>query len=84
MNLLTENSKQFIGQAVKVCINHKVYGKQDLTIRKFQPLCDNDKVGFMVGKQKIFIYLDEIENFETYDNICIIQGTMQDIVIEKI
>lgn len=73
-----------MGQAVKVCINHKVYGKQDLNIRKFQPLCDNDRVGFMVGKQAIFVYLDEIENMEIYENVCIIQGAMQDMVIEKI
>lgn len=84
MNLLTENIKQFVGQTVKVCVNHKVYGKQDLTIRKFQPLCDDNKVGFMVGKQEIFVYTDEIENIEIYENVCIIQGTMQDMVIEKI
>lgn len=73
-----------MGQVVKVCINHKVYGQQELKIRKFQPFCDDYRFGFIVGKQEIFVYLDEIENIEAYENIYIVQGAMQDIIIEKI
>ena len=84
MKLFSENIKQFEGQAVKVFVNHKVYGDQELNIRKFQPLCDDNKIGFIVGKQEIFVYLDEVENIEVHENVYIIQGGIQDIVIEKV
>ena len=83
MYLFSENIEQFEGQAVKVYINHKVYGDQVLNIRKFQPLCDDDKIGFMVGQQEIFVYLNEVENVEAYVNVYIIRGGIQDIIIEK-
>ena len=84
MYLFSENIEQFVGQAVKVFISHKVYGNQELYIRKFQPLCDDNRFGFMVGKQEIFVYLDEIENMEAYVNVYIINTELQDIVIEKV
>ena len=84
MYLFSEKIEQFIGQAVKVYINHKVYGNQELYIRKFQPLCDNDRFGFVVGKQEIFVYSDEVENVKAHVNVYIIKGVIQDIIIEKI
>lgn len=84
MKLFSENIEQFVGQAVRVYINHKVYGEQELNIRKFQPLCDDDRIGFLIGKQEIYICADEIQSIEAYENVYIINGNIQDIIIEKI
>ena len=84
MKLFSENIEQFVGQAVRVYINHKVYGEQELNIRKFQPLCDDDRIGFLIGKQEIYVCADEIQNIEAYENVYIIRGDIQDIIIEKI
>ena len=84
MHLFSENIKQFEGQAVKVFVNHRVYGDQKLNVRKFQPLCDDNRVGFTVGKQEIFVCCNEVQNIEAHENVYIIQGVIQDIIIEKI
>lgn len=84
MKQFSENIKQFMGQAVVVCISHKIYGNQELKIRKFQPLCNDDRVGFVVGNQEVFLELDEIENIDVADDTVRLQSDLLSIQIKKI
>ena len=84
MILFSENIKQFEGQAVKVHINNIVYGSQVLNTKNFQPFYDDSRIGFLVGKQEIYVCCDEVQNIETGENVYIINGDMQNIVIERV
>ena len=84
MKLFSENIKQFIGQTVIVYIGHKIYGEQELKIRKLQPLCDKNRIGLIVGTQPIFLEHNEIENILfTEDELCI-QSELLTITIKKV
>ena len=84
MNKFSENIKQFIGQTVVVYIGHKIYGDQELKIRKFQPQCDENRFGFMVGKQVIFLEHDDIDNMVITKDKINIQSELMTIEIKKL
>lgn len=84
MDLYSENIMQFKGKTVRTYINHKLYGNQKAKLYNFQPLCVDNKIGFIIGEQEIFLYLDEIENMELSKNALQITGKLQEIVIELI
>jgi hypothetical protein len=74
----------FKNHAVNAYTVHKIYGTQEMFIRCFQPLYENNKVGFIVEKHKIFMYHDEIEDFKFNNNTIEINGSLQKFIIEKI
>ena len=76
--------KHFEGKTVSTYIFNKLYGNQKLTICNFQPLCVDNKIGFTVSGQEIFLYHDEIENFKFEKNMLEINGTLQKMIIKKI
>lgn len=84
MNLFSEMLAQFKGHTVRTYIYHKLYGKQQLTIRNFQPLCAEDRIGFVLNDYEIFIYREEIENFHLEKKSIEINGKMQKIVVKII
>lgn len=83
MKLFSENIIQFIGQTVRIHIYHKIYGNQQSLLKNFQPLCTEDKIGFVIWEREIYLTLDEIENIEVDKNRIVINGILQKIVIEK-
>ena len=75
---------QLKGKLVKICTNHKIYGEQRYKAHIFHPFCTDDKVGFISGTNKIFLYFNEIENIEVSKNTFIINGILQKITIKII
>jgi len=85
MKLFSENIEHFAGEKVKVYISHKIYGEQELNVRKFQPICNENKIGFIVGKQEIFLEPDEINTIEMVGrNMIKISSLLREIKIKKI
>lgn len=84
MNLFSEIIAHFKGLTVRTHIIHKIYGNQKLTIRNFQPICTEDKVGFVINGHENFMYLDEIEDFSFEKNFLKINGILQKMIIEII
>lgn len=81
MKLYSENIDKFIGQTVKININHKIYGKQRATVCSFQPFYSEEKIGFVINDREFYMYSYEIENIEADKKTIYIKGTMQDVVI---
>ncbi len=82
MQLFSEDIDKFIGKTVKVYVDHKIYGKQKIVVRKFQPLCNVDKVGFVINDREFYVCSDEIENIEADDSAIYIYGTVQNMIIQ--
>ena len=84
MKLFSENIVQFVGQTVRTYIYHHIYGNQQSLLKNFQPLCSEDKIGFVVGEREIYVTLDEVEDVEVRKNAIVINGILQKIVIERV
>lgn len=84
MQLFSENIIQFIGQTVRTHIYHKIYGNQHSLLKNFQPLCSEDKIGFLVGEKEIYLTIDEVASVEVGKSALVINGILQKIVIEKV
>ena len=84
MSLFSENIEQFIGQTVVAEMEHVIYGKQKVTLRSFQPFCTEDKIGFFMGENAIYLYRDKIENVRAHENVYEMNDNLLRIVITKI
>lgn len=84
MNIFSESLKLFEEKTVKVSVEHKIYGSQQLKIRSFQPLLTEDKIGFIVEGREVFLYIDEIENIKFNKDTIQIIGSIQTITIKEI
>lgn len=84
MNIFSEILEHFKGQTVSTHIFHKIYGNQKSTIRNFCPLCSDEKVGFYVNDHEIFMYFDEIEDYEFNGKLLKLNGTLRNITIEMV
>lgn len=82
MNLFSENIMQFEGKKVKVYSYHKIYGNQELKIRKFHPICTPEKVGFKTNNQEIYIDFQDIVGLEYKDTSLKIIGKLMELLIE--
>lgn len=84
MNLSLDIFERFIGQTVRTYIYHSIFGNHQATICGFQPLCTEDKIGFVVGEQEIFLYTDEVEFIDQGKTALTINGILQSIKIELV
>lgn len=82
MNLFSENIMQFEGKKVKVYSYHKIYGNQELKIRKFHPIYTPEKVGFKTNNQEIYIDFQDIIGWECKDTSLKIIGKLMELLIE--
>lgn len=81
MHLFSENIDKFIGQTVKINISNKIYGKQHVTIRSFQPFSRENEIGFVINNREFYMRSDEIENIKVNKKTIYIKGTVQDVII---
>lgn len=84
MNIFSEILEHFKGQTVSTHIFHKIYGNQEAIIRNFCPLCSENKVGFFINEHEVFMYCDEIEDFEFSGKILKLNGMLRNFIIEII
>ena len=74
------NLKQFDGKHVMVHIEHTIYGKQKAKCI-FQSVLDEEKIGFMVNRNYIYLYYNEIEDILCNENCLKILGNMISVTI---
>ena len=84
MKIFSEIIAHFKGLTVRTHIIHKIYGEQKLTIRKFQPFCAEDRIGFVVNGHENFMYYDEIEDYSFNGSVFEINGILQKMIIKAI
>lgn len=77
-----KNLRHLQGKSVEVELEHKIYGRQNVYIKEFQPIDDQDKIGFMYNNREIFMYRDEIISMSISKNLCKIDGKIQTIKIK--
>ena len=73
--------KELQGQQVLIQIAHKLYGDQKIKCA-FQLLEDEKRLGFLVGKQEIYIAKDKIVRYGIEGNLCYFADDLMEIKIK--
>ena len=84
MRKFSEILEHFEGQSVRTYIFHKIYGDQESTVSNFCPLCSENKVGFVVNDNEVFMYFDEIESYEFNGSVFKLNGMLRNFIMELI
>ena len=79
---LIEILKKINGENVWIHTIHDFYGSQNLKCA-FQLLSDEERLGFWVDKQEIYIEKNRIENFGVQDNLFYFADDLMCIKIRK-
>ena len=80
---LIEVLKKINGENVWIHVKHDLYGDQNLKCA-FQLLSDEERLGFLIGEQEIYIERNRIENFGTQDNLFYFADDLMCIKIRKV
>ena len=79
---LTEILKNINGTNVWIHIKHDLYGDQNLKCA-FQLLNDEERLGFLIGTQEIYIEKNRIQNIGVQDNLFYFADDLMCIKIRK-
>ena len=77
-----ETLKNVNGESVWVHITHDLYGNQNLKCA-FQLLNDEERLGFSLGAQEIYIEKSKIKNIGAQDNLFYFADDLMCIKIRK-
>ena len=79
---LIETLKKLNGRNVWIHITHDFYGSQNLKCA-FKLLSDEERLGFWLDQQEIYIEKNRIENFGVQDNLFYFADDLMCIKIRK-
>lgn len=79
---LVEKLKKMNGEKVWIHITHDLYGDQNLKCA-FQLLNNEERLGFLMGEQEIFIEKEWICNIGAQDDFCYFADKLMCIKIRK-
>ncbi len=79
---LIEILKNINGENVWIHIKHDLYGDQNLKCA-FQLLSDEERLGFLIGTQEIYIEKNRIQNIGVQDNLFYFADDLMCIKIRK-
>ena len=79
---LEEKLKKINGENVWIHIKHDLYGDQNLKCA-FQLLDNEERLGFLIGEQEIFVEKDRICNFGEQDDLIYFADELMCIKIRK-
>ena len=80
---IIEELKKINGSNVWIHIQHDLYGDQNLKCA-FQLLSDEERLGFSLGSQEIYINKNEIKNVGARDNLFYFADDLMCIKIRKV
>lgn len=80
---LIETLRKINGENVWIYISHAFYGNQNLKCA-FQLLSDEERLGFLLDKQEIYIEKNRIENYGVQDNLFYFADDLMCIKIRKV
>lgn len=75
--------KKINGENVWIYIKHDLYGDQNLKCA-FQLLSDEERLGFLIGEQEIFIEKSRIKNIGVQDNLFYFADDLMCLKIRKV
>ena len=76
INILEEKLREYKGEDAIISISHKLYGGQKLQT-KLDYIFDEQRVGFRINKQEIYVYRDEILDYGVKDGIYFADDIME-------
>lgn len=79
---MIEILKKINGECVWIHIKHDLYGEQNLKCA-FQLLSDEERLGFLMGKQEIYIEKSKIKNMGVQDNLFYFADNLMCVKIRK-
>lgn len=79
---LTEKLKKINGKNVWIHIDHALYGSQNLKCA-FHLISNEERLGFLIGEQEIFIEKDKICNVGAQDDLFYFADELMCIKIRK-
>lgn len=79
---LVDVLKNINGENVWIHIKHDLYGDQNLKCA-FQLLSDEERIGFLIGGQEIYIEKNRIKNIGVQDNLFYFADDLMCIKIRK-
>lgn len=82
LKLVVDKLKKFNGVSVFIKIKHQLYGDQSIQCA-FQLINDEERLGFSVNEQEIFIYKSHICNFGRNDGSYYFADDVMRIEIRK-
>lgn len=77
INIVEKALKKYNGR--DVCINtfHKLYGGKQKIKCKLNYIFDNNRIGFCINEQEIYIDRKRLTNFSVSDDICFADDVME-------
>lgn len=76
INILEEKLREYQGKDAVISTFHKLYGEQKLKIQ-LDYIFDEERIGFKVNEQEIFVYRDEVIDYGTKDGIYFADDVME-------
>lgn len=76
MSILENKLKEYNGGDAIISISHKLYGSQKLKC-KFDYIFDEQRIGFYINEQEIYINRNEIVDYGTKDGIYFADDVME-------
>lgn len=80
---MTDALKKINGENVWIHIKHDLYGDQNLKCA-FQLLSDEERLGFLIGEQEIFIEKNRIKSIGVQDNLFYFADDLMCLKIRKV
>ena len=75
MRELIKAMEKITGEDAEISIFHKLYGDQKLR-SLFSPIL-NERIGFKIKEQEIYVYRDNVKRISLNDGICFADDVME-------
>lgn len=76
ISILEEKLREYQGKDAVISTFHKLYGEQKLKIQ-LDYIFDEERIGFKINEQEIFVYRDEVIDYGTKDGIYFADDVME-------
>ena len=76
INILEEKLREYKGEDATISISHKLYGDQKWQT-KWDYIFDDQRIGFRMNKQEIYVHRDEIVDYGVKDGIYFADDVME-------
>ena len=77
INVIEENLKKYNGESVVISTSHKLYGGNQKIKCNLNYIFDEERIGFKINEQEIFVYRNNFFNFGIEDGIYLADDLME-------
>lgn len=76
-----EKFNELNNTAADVHIKHLLYGNQKIKRCVLHPFMDEDRIGFTINNEDVYITMDELKEVSIKDNECTIKSEVMELYI---